>query len=142
MPEVISILDYTKGFGHTDKCTSARSICTPGLASGERRPGLEARAAHERRSVGRLLAGALQLGELHGPSPQATTSGSRPRTVPGCAGADARFAAQRLDPFRPLPEGISNQAPGKGERPRMWLWISAAARAQSMRVSAFSIFFA
>ena len=37
------------------------------------------------------------------------------------------------------PIGSSNQAPGKGERPRMWLCTSRAGREKSMRVSALSI---
>ena len=36
----------------------------------------------------------------------------------------------------------SNQAPGNGERPRMWLCTSSAGRDQSIRASAFSIFLA
>ena len=36
----------------------------------------------------------------------------------------------------------SVHAPGDGESPRMWLWISEAGRDQSMRVSSFAIFFA
>ena len=40
------------------------------------------------------------------------------------------------------PSAISHQAPGKGDRPRMALWTSAAVRDQSMRVSALSIFLA
>src|SRR5262249_3783318 len=70
------------------------------------------------------------------PSPQATVSSSS-STVPG-APAPSPLVVRRALTRTPSP-AISNQAPGTGDKPRMWLCTCCHGRSQAIRVS--SLFF-
>ena len=95
----------------------------PSARSAEHGAGAKARPAHEfrrprRASCRRAAAPSMRTA----PSPQATTSGSRLRIVPGFAGSfggAAPRAPSRAPCRREAPNSV--QAPGKGDSPRMRL---------------------
>ena len=75
------------------------------------------------------------------PEPQAMVRASS-STMPGSPESPTGALSKAFTRTGPLSDGASNQAPGKGDRPRMWASTSAAGRVQSMRASAGLIFLA
>src|SRR5262245_17499949 len=69
------------------------------------------------------------------PSPQATVSLSS-STVPGGPSPSALVVRSTFTRMSPP---ISNQAPGAGDKPRIWLCTSRQGRAQLIRVSSLAI---
>src|SRR5205809_423557 len=70
------------------------------------------------------------------PPPQATVSSSS-STVPGTPTPSPLVVRSALT--RTPSPAISNQAPGAGDKPRMWLCTSCHGRPQATRVSSFAI---